>query len=86
MLIKALRAAHDILLEDLRRISKGINQAIDLTGITIKPDVSKSFSYTSPAHEKSINGEASLQLSDKTRVSDEVLISGNMNASLSVLS
>ena len=86
MLIKALMAAHDILLEDLRRISKGINQAIDLTGIAFKPDIAKSFNSISPAHVKSIDGEASLQLSDGPQVSDEVLNSGNVNASLSVLS
>ncbi|KAF7803665.1 protein FAM135B-like isoform X1 [Senna tora] len=35
-LIKALIAAHNILLEDLRILSKGIDQAIDLTGISSK--------------------------------------------------
>lgn len=34
MLIKALMAAYDILLEDLRRISTGIGKAIDLTEMT----------------------------------------------------
>ncbi|XP_054800383.1 uncharacterized protein LOC129304670 isoform X2 [Prosopis cineraria] len=38
MLIKALIAARDILLEDLRRLSKGIDQAIDWTEITSKMD------------------------------------------------
>ncbi|TKY71300.1 FAM135B protein [Spatholobus suberectus] len=61
VLIKALMAACDILLDDLRRISKGINQAIDLTGITFEPDVTKSFNST----------PASLQLSDGTQISAE---------------
>lgn len=78
-LVKTLLAAHDILLEDLRRMSKGINQAIDLTG-----NITKSLHSTSPAHVKSIDGEASLQLSDSPQVSAEVLNSGNVNASLSV--
>ncbi|KAK7412094.1 hypothetical protein VNO78_03541 [Psophocarpus tetragonolobus] len=68
--IKALMAAHDILLDDLRRISKGINQAIDLTGITLELDVTKSFIFTSQAHEKSTDG-ASLQLSDGSQISAE---------------
>lgn len=84
-LIKALIAAHDILLDDLRRISKGTNQAIDLTGITFEPYVTKSLNSTSPAHEKSADDEASLQLSDGTQISAEVLNSGNVNASLSVM-
>ncbi|XP_028800982.1 protein FAM135B [Neltuma alba] len=46
MLTKALTAARDILLEDLRRISKGIDQAIDWTGMTSKMD---SFGYDPPA-------------------------------------
>ncbi|KAL2968853.1 hypothetical protein AAZX31_15G047800 [Glycine max] len=73
-LIKALIAAHDILLDDLRRISKGINQAIDLTGITFEPYVTKSLNSTSPAHEKSADDEASLQLSDGTQISAEKVI------------
>ncbi|XP_061337171.1 uncharacterized protein LOC133284199 [Gastrolobium bilobum] len=71
VLIKALMAAHDTLLEDLRRISKGINQAIDLTGITFKPDATKSFNSTSPAHMKSIDGEALLKQSDGPQVNAE---------------
>ncbi|RDX82911.1 hypothetical protein CR513_36240, partial [Mucuna pruriens] len=71
VLIKALMAAHDILLDDLRRISKGINQAIDLTGMTFEPNVSKSFNSNSPAHAKSSDDEASLQLSDRTQISAE---------------
>ncbi|XP_027355325.1 protein FAM135B-like [Abrus precatorius] len=71
VLIKALVAAHDILLEDLRRISKGINQAIDLTEITFEPDLTKSFNSISPVHAKIIDYEASLQLSDGTQISSE---------------
>ncbi|KAK7246812.1 hypothetical protein RIF29_41682 [Crotalaria pallida] len=48
-LLKALLAAHDILLKDLRRISEGINQTIDLNGITFNPDVTKSFRFTPQA-------------------------------------
>ncbi|XP_020220913.1 protein FAM135B isoform X2 [Cajanus cajan] len=65
LLIKALMIAHDILLDDLRRISKGINHAIDLTGITFEPDVTKLFNSTSPAHAKATADEASIQLFDQ---------------------
>ena len=78
-------AARDILLDDLRRISKGTNQAIDLTGITFEPYDTKSLNSTSTAHEKSTDDEVSLQLSDGTQISAEVLNSGNANASLSVM-
>ncbi|KAL5176160.1 Protein FAM135B [Glycine soja] len=70
-LIKALMAARDILLDDLRRISKGTNQAIDLTGITFEPYDTKSLNSTSTAHEKSTDDEVSLQLSDGTQISAE---------------
>ncbi|KAL3004732.1 hypothetical protein AAZX31_08G181200 [Glycine max] len=56
-LIKALMAARDILLDDLRRISKGTNQAIDLTGITFEPYDTKSLNSTSTAHEKNTDDE-----------------------------
>lgn len=85
MLIKALMAAYDILLEDLRRISAAIDQAIDLTETTFEPDVTKWFNSTLPEHVKSIDGEPSLQLSDRTRVSAEVLNSVNVNVSLFIL-
>nr|XP_027193352.1 uncharacterized protein LOC101498432 isoform X2 [Cicer arietinum] len=85
MLIKALRTAHDILLEDLRKISKGINKAIDLTGTTFEPDVTKSLHYTSPAHAKSITGEASLQLSDTTQISDEDLLNSLQSSGNQIL-
>lgn len=78
-------AARDILLDDLRRISKGTNQAIDLTGITFEPYDTKSLNSTSTAHEKNTDDEVSLQLSDGTQISAEVLNSGNVNASLSVM-
>ncbi|KAH1051849.1 hypothetical protein GYH30_021649 [Glycine max] len=70
-LIKALMAARDILLDDLRRISKGTNQAIDLTGITFEPYDTKSLNSTSTAHEKNTDDEVSLQLSDGTQISAE---------------
>ncbi|KAK7331661.1 hypothetical protein VNO80_28398 [Phaseolus coccineus] len=70
-LIKELRAAHDILVDDLIRISRGINQAIDLAGINFEPDVTKSINSPSPAHEKSTDNETSLQLSDGTKISAE---------------
>ncbi|KAK7363210.1 hypothetical protein VNO77_05343 [Canavalia gladiata] len=65
MLIKALMAAHDILLEDLRRISAGIDKAIDLTEFTFESDAIEWFSSTPPAHVKIIDGEPLFQLSDK---------------------
>lgn len=65
MLIKALMAAHDILLEDLRRISTGIDQAIDLTEIAFESDDTKWFDLTPPARVQSIDGEQSLQLPDR---------------------
>ncbi|TKY59556.1 FAM135B protein [Spatholobus suberectus] len=71
MLIKALMAAHDILLEDLRRISTGIGKAIDLTEITFESDATERFASTPPACVKSIDGESSLQLSDRPQVSAE---------------
>ncbi|MED6118807.1 hypothetical protein PIB30_006303 [Stylosanthes scabra] len=61
-LIKALMTAHDILLEDLKRISTGIGQAVDLTEITCASDVSEWFSSTPPAN---VNGDSSPQLSDR---------------------
>ncbi|KAL5054602.1 hypothetical protein RYX36_035284 [Vicia faba] len=64
MLIKALMAAHDILLEDLRRLSTGINIAIDLTEIVFESDDTKWFHSPPPARVKSIEGEQSLQLLD----------------------
>ncbi|XP_057428796.1 uncharacterized protein LOC130722164 isoform X2 [Lotus japonicus] len=73
MFIKALISAHDILLEDLRRISKGINQAIDLTGITFKPAVTKSPNDTSPAHAKIIDDEAPLQLSNSMQKAEHYI-------------
>ncbi|XP_027345052.1 protein FAM135B-like isoform X3 [Abrus precatorius] len=80
MLIKALMAAHDILLEDLRRISTGIDKAIDLTEITFEADATEWFSSTPPAHVKSIDGETLHQLSDETHISAEVHNSGNKAA------
>lgn len=74
MLIKALMAAHDILLEDLRRISTGIDQAIDLTEITFESDDTKWFDSTPAARVQSIDGEQSLQLPDREEVSAVVLI------------
>lgn len=79
MLIKALMAAHVILLEDLRRISTGINQAIDLTEFTCESDVTKWFNSTPPADVERNNGEPTLQLSN---VNAEVLNSANVNVSL----
>lgn len=84
-LVKEWMAAHDILVDDLLRISRGINQAIDLTGINFEPDVTKSLNSPSPANEKSTDDETLLQLSDGTKVGAEVLNSGKVNASLSVM-
>ncbi|MED6118805.1 hypothetical protein PIB30_006301 [Stylosanthes scabra] len=67
-LIKALMTAHDILLEDLKRISTGIGQAVDLTEITCASDVSEWFSSTPPAN---VNGDSSPQLSDRAHVRAE---------------
>ncbi|XP_027917094.1 protein FAM135B-like isoform X3 [Vigna unguiculata] len=69
MLIKALMAAYDILLEDLRRISTGIGKAIDLTEITFESDATEWFAPTPPASVKSVHGEPSLQLSDMAQKS-----------------
>jgi len=74
MLIKALMTAHDILLEDLRRISTGIDQAIDLTEIAFESDDTKWFDSTAPALVQSIDGEQSPQLPDREEVSAVVLI------------
>lgn len=72
MLIKALMAAHDILLEDLRRLSTGINIAIDLTEIVFESDDTKWLGSPLPANVKSIEGEQSLQLLDGEEVSVRV--------------
>ncbi|KAK7400259.1 hypothetical protein VNO78_11462 [Psophocarpus tetragonolobus] len=71
MLIKALMAAYDILLEDLRRISTGIGKAIDLTEVTFESDATEWFTSTPLACFKSIDGEPSLQLSERPQVSAE---------------
>jgi hypothetical protein len=84
MLIKALMAAHDILLDDLKRISTGIGQAIDLTEIAIESDDTKWFDSTLPGHVKSIDGEPSLQLSDRAELNAEV--PNSVNVSLFVAS
>ncbi|KAK7260348.1 hypothetical protein RIF29_26318 [Crotalaria pallida] len=60
MLIKSLMAAYDILLEDLRRISTGINQDIDLAEITFESDDTW-FNSTPPVHVKSNDGEPPFQ-------------------------
>ncbi|MED6157418.1 hypothetical protein PIB30_022989 [Stylosanthes scabra] len=65
-LIKSMMAAHDFLLEDLRRISKGINQDIDLNGITFTQDIVKgklsSLLSTKPQVDaKKANNEESIQ-------------------------
>ena len=85
MLIKALMAAYDILLEDLRRISTGIGKAIDLTEMTSESDATELFASTPPACVKSIDVQASLQLSDRPQVSADVFNSGNVNISLFAL-
>ncbi|KAH7575665.1 hypothetical protein JRO89_XS02G0187000 [Xanthoceras sorbifolium] len=54
MLIKALMAAYDILLDDFGRISKAIDQAVDSIDFTSKSDHMKLLG--------SVNGEASAQL------------------------
>lgn len=83
--VKELMAAHDILLDDLLRISRGINQAIDLAGINFDSVVTKSLNSPSPAHEKNTDDGTSLQLSDGTKVNAEVHNSGKVNALLSVM-
>lgn len=72
MLIKALVAAHDILLEDLRRLSTGINIEIDLTEILFESDDTKWFDSPLPARVKSVEAEQSLQLLDGEEVSVKV--------------
>ncbi|CAJ1935963.1 unnamed protein product [Sphenostylis stenocarpa] len=71
LLIKALMAAYDVLLEDLRRISTGIGKAIDLTEITFESDATEWFASTPPACLKSVDGEPSLQLSDMTQSAEK---------------
>lgn len=73
MLIKALMSAHDLLLEDLRRISKGINQDIDFTGMTSKVDNTKLFNSASPVHLDCTDGGLSPQLSPCPQGSGEVV-------------
>ncbi|XP_014517563.1 protein FAM135B isoform X1 [Vigna radiata var. radiata] len=70
-LVKELMAAHDILLDDLFRISRGIKQTIDLAGINFESDVTKSLNSPSPAHEKNTDDGKSLLLSDGTKSNAE---------------
>lgn len=86
MLIKALMTAHDILLEDLRRISTGIDQAIDLTQIAFESDDTKWFDSTLPARGKNVDVEQSLQLLDREEVSVELPNSVNVNLTLFIAS
>nr|KYP47905.1 Protein FAM135B family [Cajanus cajan] len=55
MLIKALLASYDILLEDLRRISAGIGKAIDLTEVAFESDATEWFTSTPPTCVKSVD-------------------------------
>ncbi|CAL0324521.1 unnamed protein product [Lupinus luteus] len=64
MLIKSLMAAYDTLLEDLRRISNGINQDIDLSEITFGSDDTW-FNSTPPVNVKSNADKPSLQVSSE---------------------
>ncbi|XP_028753244.1 uncharacterized protein LOC114712851, partial [Neltuma alba] len=66
-------AAHDILLEDLRRLSEGINQAIDLTGMDPTIDRTK-FANSSPlVHLDVLTDRFSQQLSTSSEGSAESL-------------
>ncbi|XP_020234520.1 protein FAM135B isoform X2 [Cajanus cajan] len=69
MLIKALLASYDILLEDLRRISAGIGKAIDLTEVAFESDATEWFTSTPPTCVKSVDGDPSLELFDRPQKS-----------------
>ncbi|KAI4299033.1 hypothetical protein L6164_032528 [Bauhinia variegata] len=71
MLVKALMIAHDMLHGDLKEISKAIDQAIDLTEISSKPNVIRSFDSTASKHVETTDTEVSQQLSDTTKGSAE---------------
>lgn len=77
-------AAHDILLDDLLRISRGIKQTIVLAGINFEPDVTKSLNSPSLAHEKNADDGKSLLLSDGTKSNVEVHNSGKVNPFISL--
>ncbi|KAL1336304.1 hypothetical protein HN51_030690 [Arachis hypogaea] len=69
VLIKSMMAAHDFLLEDLRRISKGINQDIDLNGITLKQDIVEG--KLSPQSSMKPKVEAEKADNDTSRLNEE---------------
>ncbi|MED6193113.1 hypothetical protein PIB30_015998 [Stylosanthes scabra] len=87
-LITALMTAHEILLEDLKRIS--IGQAVDLAEITSASDVTEWSSYTPPAN---VNGDSSPQLSDRAhktahsinKLTDPFSWDGHLSSSLQSL-
>lgn len=61
MLLKAISCAHDILVEELQKLSKAINQPIDIKNATSE----KLFGFTGRSHQELTDAEASEQLSSK---------------------
>lgn len=73
MLVKALAAARDILFEDLQKISKAIEQEIDLTDLIFNLDNKNPCSSILQADLDMEIGEVSRKLSGKPQNSIEVL-------------
>ncbi|XP_004236518.1 uncharacterized protein [Solanum lycopersicum] len=65
MLIKALSSARDILLEELEKISKSINQSIDLTDFTSKFDDKQASQFPASADTDLMNDEAAREVPSK---------------------
>lgn len=61
MLVKGLLTARDILLEDIERISKVINQSIDLTEFISQIDDTKLFGSPLAPHLSSNHSDSSMR-------------------------
>ncbi|KAL8529718.1 hypothetical protein ACS0TY_006963 [Phlomoides rotata] len=61
MLLKAISCAHDILVEELQKLSKAINQPIDIKDVTSE----KLFDFIGRSHQELTDAEASEQVSSK---------------------
>lgn len=78
MLIKALSSARDILLEELEKISKAINQSIDFTDFTSKFGDKQASQFSASAATDLMNDEAAREvpskiLNDTKKLEDGVL-------------
>lgn len=70
MLVKAISCAHDILVEELQKLSKAINQPIDIKDVTSE----ELFGFTGRSHQEVTDAEASEQVSSKPNGVLEVVL------------